>query len=784
MAERAENRNNPHGYWTFGPVKPRATAVLALSLALALCALSLLSAPTAAAAAAGRKQKASIPLLKKEISLKGIFSEHASWVRVPELWEVRGRVDMDITFRYSGVLDVEMSSLTIYVNDRPGQSVRLIDFEGKADDWVVAKLRIAANVLKPGWNKVAFKAYLRTRKHDCDDKDNPGLWMAVSERSKMTLSWEATRVQADLARFPQSYVDRMDLDPKPPNTRIVVPAKSPGEVLDLAATVAAVLGQNGDLDPESLAGLLVAQQGQSIPSEHVILMGMQLNVIPLLQDWGLKKAWTAALKKAGVSLEQPAIVELVHPKLPWRRVLVVTAPTPKKAAAAARFLGSIEAREALGGTAIAIPEHAQVEILPPPSKVTRSFADMRVGSLYARGYSGLQEMDFDLRYPAHWLLGEETKLVLYIRYSQILAPESMLEIDLAGHPIASIPFVAEDPARSPGGRLRSRPVASTEPLRVEVPVPSWLLDGSGHLYLTFRFMIEVGTEDCALGTVENAWVAVEDRSFLQLDERGMRRDSLASYPALLLEQAHMSGMAVVLAERDAKSFDLALSAMVALGAEGRADRLLAPTLRDEAEWIARADRSADVLYIGTWADSAWLQGISGALPASFDAEGEFVSEHKTFGHGAEYYQSAGIVGVAPNPDDPEARVVFYATAFEAAGLQKAGQLLMGRLASSRLKGNLVVIKTGKLFFLERLGIVEPTFDDRPRAGEGSDASASQNDSAAGGAPVISTAAPRGAPRDRPAKTPNYFLYFLIVVGGVVLLILLLFILSGGRKRGR
>ena len=651
-------------------------------------------------ASVAKAQTTTIPLVRKEINFRGIFSKSISWFRVPELWNPKGTAKVTVTFRFSAILDMSMSSLTLYINKKPAQSVRLLNFTGRAGQWVVAELQFPASILRQGWNKLEFRSYLRTRTHDCDDKDNPGLWMSVSTKSFIHVLWSAVRLQPELADFPKSYVERMDPDEKVINTIMYVPTYAPTEVLSLQGVIATLLGQHGDLLPSSLEARMVGNQVEALPDAHIILAGLKKQVDPILRNWGISGEFYKSLKESKVGQNHATVMELRHPKYAWRRILIITSESAQGINEAKRFFSMAELRIALRGTHFIIADPPKVDIPPAPPRNRLTFADLKIGNLIARGYSGLQQIHFFIPYPAHWVLGDKTKLVLFIRHSQILAPESMLEIDMGDHPIASVPYVIKLPEDKKNKYSLNR-IAVTKALRIEIPIPSYLADNTGRLYFTFRFMIEVETRDCALSTVENAWVSVEDRSFIEFDKIGVNRDVLSSYPDILMDKPHMARMALVLSQRTTTQFTLLMRTLVRLGGFIRSDPYVTPTVMDEIDWMAKKDRGYDVMVVGDWKNSKLFKSLARRMPVRFDNKGNLISEYKKFGHAPSFYRKIGLIGILPNPDDKKSSMIF-AMGYTPEALKRTDYLLSGQVDTSQLRGNFLVIKTPKIYYLERL----------------------------------------------------------------------------------
>ena len=80
-------------------------------------------------ASVAKAQTTTIPLVRKEINFRGIFSKSISWFRVPELWNPKGTAKVTVTFRFSAILDMSMSSLTLYINKKPGQPADKLTLE-------------------------------------------------------------------------------------------------------------------------------------------------------------------------------------------------------------------------------------------------------------------------------------------------------------------------------------------------------------------------------------------------------------------------------------------------------------------------------------------------------------------------------------------------------------------------------------------------------------------------------------------------------------------------------
>ena len=722
--------------------------------------------------AAAEAAKASLPLVQSELTFKGIFSERAVWFRVPELWRPQDQAAIKVTFRFSSILDLETSSLTLHMNDRPAQSVRLIDFRGQAGRWVEATLRFPAGTLNPGWNKLELTAYLRSRVHDCEDRENPGLWMIVSPKTALEGTWEPTEVHPDLARFPASYVARAHPDPLVLNTLFVVPEGVGEEALSTLGTIASVLGQHGDLDARSVDAVFAGAAPPELPDAHVVLVGLEGPLGPILQAWGLSEAYARTTGGATPTDDGALLAELVHPSFPWRRVLVVTASTARGMREAQRLFGNDERRVELGGPVMQVLPVPEWSPPPPPERSHRTFSELRIGDLVTRGYSGLREIDFAIPYPAHWVLGDDTRLVLFLRGSQVLAPESMLEVDVGQQPVASIPLS--------GGLSGAREAAAgaatrTEAQRVEIPIPTYLIPPGGRLFVTLRFMLEVAEEheSCARAAVENSWALVEGRSFIDFERVDVAVDRLASYPDVLTSSPHLSRLTVVIGGRDERGLRLALGALLTLGRQMKGAPLLLPDLCDDATWSSHQERDRDVLFIGDWRASRWLQTMADKLPAAFDVEGALRSKYKTFGHSAEFYQSAGLVMATPNPE-AEGRALVVATAFEPEALERSAHLLEGRLDASRLTGNLAVIKTSRIFYMERL--TPSVLPSAPTARVEQTATPSQ------GAAIAPTAAVARAEATR-TQGIELDLYTLGVAGAAFILVILILVqLARARKR--
>lgn len=92
---------------------------------------------------------------QEDINISGVVGSTEKFFEVKENWDVQD-VKFNLVFTKSELLDVDISTLTVFVNGQPVNSMRL---DGNKEYKKQVLIDIPKDLIKPGYNSVSIKAY-------------------------------------------------------------------------------------------------------------------------------------------------------------------------------------------------------------------------------------------------------------------------------------------------------------------------------------------------------------------------------------------------------------------------------------------------------------------------------------------------------------------------------------------------------------------------------------------------------------------------------------------------
>lgn len=92
---------------------------------------------------------------QKDINISGVIGSTEKFFEVKENWDVQD-IKLNLVFTKSELLDVDISTLTVFVNGEPVNSMRL---DGNKEYKKQVLIDIPKNLIKPGYNSISLKSY-------------------------------------------------------------------------------------------------------------------------------------------------------------------------------------------------------------------------------------------------------------------------------------------------------------------------------------------------------------------------------------------------------------------------------------------------------------------------------------------------------------------------------------------------------------------------------------------------------------------------------------------------
>lgn len=165
---------------------------------------------------------------------RGMYGTATFFFPVPPGKQIAGPVSLDLDFSHSELLQPDLSTLTVRVNDVSLASTRLTPANAKHGHLTV---EVPTEIIGKGLF-VEARSYMRLTRDDCEEPTNPALWATVHRSSTITLP-VADGGDRKLSDLPNLVIAGREQSPP----AIVIPDDPSSEILEAAGVIAAAIGR-------------------------------------------------------------------------------------------------------------------------------------------------------------------------------------------------------------------------------------------------------------------------------------------------------------------------------------------------------------------------------------------------------------------------------------------------------------------------------------------------------------------------------------------------------------
>ncbi|MBN1874060.1 MAG: cellulose biosynthesis cyclic di-GMP-binding regulatory protein BcsB [Anaerolineae bacterium] len=271
------------------------------------------------------------------------------WFDIPGSWYYTNASYLYLHFVYSGMIDVQNSSLTILLNNSPLSTISLTQTNTTEHSLL---LNIPATDLKPGANnKLSVQSFIRLENGDeCRNFDLTQAWLKVFQDSRLHFEMRQEKRVTELAleHFPSPFDDMPDLG----DLLFVLPSNPTAIEVEALLRIASRLGRSTNVEKINSRVSLGRPADALLQNYHIIVMGRPTRN-PLIQEINasLPQPFISATDEVEnwmgeVLLRLPSHIPLGYVQelqSPWNEelsFLVVTGTQDEAVAWAAYMLGS------------------------------------------------------------------------------------------------------------------------------------------------------------------------------------------------------------------------------------------------------------------------------------------------------------------------------------------------------------------------------------------------------------------------------------------------------------
>jgi hypothetical protein len=593
----------------------------------------------------------------EDYTASGVFSDFYHWFYVPESWELSPNTYVQLELSHSPILLRLDSTITVYLNDVPVRTERLMDMP---ETRATLRVPLPLEKIKRDYNELHLRFYLRAIDEPCRDVDNPSCWATVHRDSMLHLEYKMPEGAFDLSQYPYPFaLERVE---DAGSASFILPPKPDASEIEAAVSMIAFMTSQSPMGKFKYRVYTVDKAPVTATAENLVIIGKS-GRLPLAKDF------PGMIKPAG---DVGAIGIFTSPYAPDKAALLVTARTDAGLSRATGALCHKEYSRQLNG-ATALVEQDLYEKSTAEDEYERGIirlADLGYGDMATYGtYRSI--ITFNASVPEHWRLLEGSFLYVIFSHAGILVPQqSTLSIVLNDVPLKAVELSEENAERA----------------SLKVIIPPNQLDNDS-FKTDARFYLDIGVPDCAHEYVERAWGVIHNDSYFKFEYEPARKPLLRHFPGLTIdEKQEFDGYIVVPDNVDSGTLDVltALAEKVGRNLGGRTARL--PVVK--ANETKGKVRESNLILIGTPKNNSVIKDCGDKIPVSFDKAGNPVPNEKV-PFLKEYAARCALLETAVSPFASD-KYVFIVSG-TGSGLSKGAKNIRDKKLFAILSGNVAFV---------------------------------------------------------------------------------------------
>lgn len=479
----------------------------------------------------------------RDETIQGSQATRTYTVNWPESWIPSPGSQVTIEFSHSKALK-SYSTMAIDWNGIRVGSVLLTSSNADRGSYTA---EIPVTAIQPGYNGLELVFYMGINDDICEDPDNPATWVSIKNISSLSLSYEASPPDPDLAIYPLPILEKGNLAQN--SVTFILPDQPTPMELNALAVTSAKLGQ---LSLWSLANNVVVEsslKNQSVSGDAIYigrsdhLAALKSGKIPIYDGHTFKN-----LEGQGLPEEAGIIFEQLSPSDPLAVQIFITGSSDESVLLAARAMGSEAVFTRLQGqlgVVLSVPE-------PRPTPETDMQRTITFESLGYEDQTASGTMNQTINYtfplPKEWRVLTEANVSLHFAHSELVHPEhSSLTLSVNGTPVGSILLNPENAQNGQADFIVPARMFTIGNNRLTVTTNIKLVDGY------------VDEELCDEDYRTEAWVVVYADSWIKLPSGATyQKLDLADYPYGFVGSSNLSDVAFVVPDQPSPTDALAV----------------------------------------------------------------------------------------------------------------------------------------------------------------------------------------------------------------------------------
>lgn len=601
--------------------------------------------------------------LGRQINLHGVFSSDTMYFTKEDYWDIKS-AQLTLIFTQSDLLsDLDISTLTVYLNDNPVSSINLKD-KTKYKESITIKLH--PEDIKPGVNEIRIEPYRRLSSKPCTDDVNNANWITFYEESFVHLEFEEKKPENIIGDFPYPFIKTTDSN-SGAGSILMLPDNFNNEELESALILSSNFGERQSQQDTSVT-LTKYSDADMKKSSDIIYIGTTEDtpkeILSLFSTKELESAKISGILKIAAS-----------PYNSNKKILCILSKTGNGLFdKAARLLSNDDLVSQIMGSSYVMNSNLDVD-----TKAAAYDDHMTMESL---GYNGIllkgpfrQETSIGVKLPQNRVLQTGGKVVINMRYSQNLDfDKSLLTVYINGVPIGS----------------KKLELKAADGDKVEINIPNDVKKGS-YYEIKIAFDLELPGSFCTFRQEEMPWAYVDKDSYLYIPTSEKNQFLFENYPSPIIKDWKWNDVTMVIPDEPTSS-DLNMAANITefMGRETKSNKGSISVVKSSE--FSEKDKNKNLIIIGTPNNNKLIKQINGSLWFQYNSDFTAFASNEKRELIDSYSEQLSSIQLITSPFNKDFSAIVL-TAPNAANLNKASKYLTQSSLESKLNGDCSLIDT-------------------------------------------------------------------------------------------
>lgn len=520
-----------------------------------------------------------------DVTINGVIGSTERFFNVSQNWDVKD-LKLNLVYTKSELLDVNYSTITVFINGEPVSSKRLDGDRKYQDKWQV---NIPKELVKSGYNSISIKAYKTISDKICRDDSNTANWLVIHKQSDIELNYSLKSNSNEIKDYNSIFTNIGNEEHV--DTTFVLPDKYNSHELSSIMNLSLNMGQKLKADNFKLDVKLKSNLKEY--NNNIIYVGgtndTSTDFFNLLSNDEKNQAKNKAVIK-----------QVISPFNKDKRMILIISDNGKALKNATKLICSNELLDELNSSSFIIDETKDVSDIKKDTKNKLTLNDLGYNDFLLKGPFS-QETNFDVSIPKNKISTAGSSLNLKFRYAKNLDFErSLVTVYVNDKPISSKKLSLEK--------------ADNDNLEVNLPTD---VLGKNYYKIKVIFNLELKDLMCVTRDTDNPWAYILDSSFIKFDFKDNDSLNFKSYPYPFIDNQQANDINVVLS-KNLNSSDLSNIANI-IGNMGRDAVYNTGNLNvlTDSEFL-NTNKKGNLIVIGTPDDNSILKDINKDLYIKFD----------------------------------------------------------------------------------------------------------------------------------------------------------------------